>query len=73
MKIIDQDQNPIYVEKLRQLLESTKKWGNKVTGFKLEVEQEEFIDTICKLYMDYFQFHGEEAKICALEYQAQLK
>jgi len=68
MELIDKDQNSEYVQNFKLLLDTTKKWGNELTGYDLEVAQADFMDELSVLYLDYFQNHIEEGKVIAFDY-----
>ena len=68
LEILSKESDPAYVEKLVSLLESTKEWENKV-DFALQMAVEGFMKALGPLYLDYFQYHIKEAKVCALDYQ----
>ncbi len=71
MEILPKKSDPAYVDKLISLLASTKEWENKA-DFALQMAVEGFMKALGPLYLDYFQYHIEEAKVCALDYQERL-
>ena len=73
MKIISRDSNPAFNKKLKELLAFTNDWDRKINRYELEVAIQEFMDAIWELYLNYFQYHPEEAKICAIDFQELLK
>lgn len=61
-----------YHHKLKSLLDSSKQWHNEISGFPLQEAVRNFIEEIGILYLNYFQTHLEESKICAIDYQQSL-
>jgi|GEM_PF-4820970 len=68
MKIIEKDQNPEYIERLKKLLSSTSEWGVTITGRELESAQQNFMDELGSLYLDYFQHHEEEGRCISFDF-----
>jgi len=68
MEIIEEE-DQAYCDQLKELLASLKTWDQFQNEVDLEISIEEFMDRLWELYLDYFQFHQEEAKICLLDFQ----
>ena len=66
---IENGDDPEYHRKLISLIELAKEWGKTIGGYKLELDAADFMDALGKLYLDYFQFHIDEAVICAIDYK----
>lgn len=58
-----------YHQKLKSLLATTKLRSKQIIEYGLRTPVEDFMDEIGTLYLSYFQFHKEEAKICAIDCQ----
>ena len=72
MELIPKDENPEYVDQLKRLLDSTEEWGEQIKGIDLEHAQNDFMETLSALYMEYFQHHEDEAKVLSLDYASSL-
>lgn len=68
MEILPKESDPVYLDKLTALLKSAKEWEN-IEGFAYEIAVENFMIELGQLYLEYFQFHPEDAKICAIDFQ----
>lgn len=61
-----------YSENLRILLQSIRGW-ERLSDFDKEYETEMFMEAIGKLFLDYFQFHIQEAKVIGEEFEKDLR
>jgi hypothetical protein len=60
-----------YPNKLRVALQSIRGW-KQLSGIDKEYEPEIFMDEIGKLFLDYFQFHVQEATSIGKEFEEEL-
>ncbi len=67
--IIAKNADPEFNEKLTELLDSIKTWSTNVSERNLEEKTEKFMDELWPLYLDYFQYHLEEARIASINHQ----
>ncbi len=68
-EIIAKDSDPVFTEKLINLLDSIKTWSINVCERNLEEKTEKFMDDLWSLYLDYFQYHLEEVRIALVNHQ----
>ncbi|MCE2982706.1 MAG: hypothetical protein LW832_03970 [Parachlamydia sp.] len=61
-----------YQKSLIELIQSIKGW-EKLNEIDQEVPVINFMDALGRLFLDYFQFHLDEANACAVQYQSLLK
>lgn len=69
MELLPKESSAEYNQKLKSLLATANLWGKEITGYALQVAVQDFMDKIGRLYLNYFQFHIEEANISAMDYQ----